>query len=371
VALLLVGVAVGSVAQPAEEPVDLRWSAPSVCPPRATVLAEVRRLIGERSGEPLEASGAILREGGVFRLTLRVGGGERVLRDADCASLARAAGLILALAIDPDAAMANASANTTASSASDAAVDVTQASVEVDGGLEAPRDVGSEDAGVQRPDASVPTGDAGPEPRDAGDAGSDAGLDAGPDAGPESAGGLTPPRARPGPPLDGVSLALGGGVELGTLPSPSPALHLALRLPILERGTVGAAFHVALPRGTEVEDHPSARAELFQIALQLDAGVRLEWRRLRARVAGLAELGLTQGRGSGVTSARTGRTAWLALGVTGFTGVRLGRRLDLGVEADLRVPLLRPGFEVAGAGLAFRVPSVVGRAGLQARVHLR
>jgi hypothetical protein len=106
-------------AQPAgaDDPIELRWTAPSACPDAARVRAEMDRLLG---GKPSVASGKRLRasaevfasEAGGWRLKLRTesGGaaGERSLRDDSCDALADTAALILAMAFDPEAVAAQA-----------------------------------------------------------------------------------------------------------------------------------------------------------------------------------------------------------------------------------------------------------------------
>ncbi|MEJ7732636.1 MAG: hypothetical protein WKG00_25965 [Polyangiaceae bacterium] len=117
-ALILAGTVAAS-AQPAstDDPIELRWSAPSACPDAAGVRAEMDRLLG---GKPSAASGKRLRasaevfasEAGGWRLKLHTesdgAAGERSLRDDSCTALADTAALILAMAFDPEAVAAQA-----------------------------------------------------------------------------------------------------------------------------------------------------------------------------------------------------------------------------------------------------------------------
>jgi hypothetical protein len=87
-------------------PVDLVWSAPSECPPRETVQAQVAKLTGEaRASQPWRAIAIVERAAdGLFelRLTMELDGHreERNLRATSCAELADATAVVLAVAVD-------------------------------------------------------------------------------------------------------------------------------------------------------------------------------------------------------------------------------------------------------------------------------
>jgi hypothetical protein len=96
---------------------QLTWESPQGCPDLASERAEIRRRAGETGqallGEPITAQGAIrLDPSGSYSLLLRtrVGDteGERVLAGHDCRELADAAALVLALLINPEAALSSA-----------------------------------------------------------------------------------------------------------------------------------------------------------------------------------------------------------------------------------------------------------------------
>jgi hypothetical protein len=86
--------------------VNLAWSAPSGCPAREDVLAQVARLTGEaRSRQPWHAIAAVERapEGGfALHVTMELDGHreERDLRATSCTQLADAAAVVLAVAVD-------------------------------------------------------------------------------------------------------------------------------------------------------------------------------------------------------------------------------------------------------------------------------
>ncbi|WP_437816242.1 hypothetical protein [Sorangium sp. So ce1078] len=115
-------------AAPAEpRAIDLRWEAPDGCPPVDEVRSEIARLLGaSEQRQPIEVEIAVAREGGArLRLDLRIRApspGERVIRGDDCASMSRAAALIVAMSIDPDAVARNADAQPAAQPAPPSAV---------------------------------------------------------------------------------------------------------------------------------------------------------------------------------------------------------------------------------------------------------
>lgn len=103
-ALALLGGAEGSAA--AEPGLDLAWNAPPGCPDRAWVVAAVNRLVPSPP-QALHVTGAVREDEGGFTVDLELSGpasGTRTLRAASCTSVARGAALIIALALDPQAA---------------------------------------------------------------------------------------------------------------------------------------------------------------------------------------------------------------------------------------------------------------------------
>jgi hypothetical protein len=93
--------------KPAAPLLQLRWQAPAECPSEAQVIARVEELVGPRraSQRGLVARGVVTRTGERYRLELSLRAVEtaRVLSGDDCARLADAAALVMALDIDPDA----------------------------------------------------------------------------------------------------------------------------------------------------------------------------------------------------------------------------------------------------------------------------
>ncbi|WP_437280377.1 hypothetical protein WME90_07395 [Sorangium sp. So ce375] len=105
-----------ALAAPAEpRTIDLRWKAPDGCPPIDEVRSEIARLLGtSEQRQPIEVEITIARERDRrYRLDLHIRApapGERVIHGDDCASMSRAAALIVAMSIDPDAVARNVAA---------------------------------------------------------------------------------------------------------------------------------------------------------------------------------------------------------------------------------------------------------------------
>jgi hypothetical protein len=113
VAVVVLALPRGTVAQPRPAAVALEWSAPPECPARPWILAEVARLLGrpvdERSVPALRVRGNVARANGSgpYRVLLHTeaadGAGERTLEDPVCLRVAEATAFVIALAIDPGA----------------------------------------------------------------------------------------------------------------------------------------------------------------------------------------------------------------------------------------------------------------------------
>lgn len=98
----------------ASAPVSLRWSAPADCPSGNEVLEEVERLLGARTAaneSVLDVVAEVKRkDDGTFTVRLEIPGADgprvREVSAASCSALGSATALILAMMIDPEAAMA-------------------------------------------------------------------------------------------------------------------------------------------------------------------------------------------------------------------------------------------------------------------------
>lgn len=97
-----------ATAAEAAEPVAIDWKAPPECPTREQVRSDVLRLAGETETTESRARTTVLRESnGRWRVNIQFVGaveGTRTLTAQSCDSAARAAALVIALAVNPEAA---------------------------------------------------------------------------------------------------------------------------------------------------------------------------------------------------------------------------------------------------------------------------
>jgi hypothetical protein len=88
---------------------EVRWTAPAGCPAREAVELEIARLLAQSDAAPLDVEGEVTTDStgellrSRLRLTIRSGDAEdaRTLESTECATLASAAALLAALAVDP------------------------------------------------------------------------------------------------------------------------------------------------------------------------------------------------------------------------------------------------------------------------------
>jgi hypothetical protein len=330
-AIVCVGLSISLEAQAqgqAQSSLDLTWNAPATCPERAWVLSSVQRLVttmpAQRDG--LRVTANAREEDGRWVVDLEMHGaasGTRTLRAASCISVARATALIVALALDPQAA--------------------TLASEEL---------AKSEPA---MPETSAPPRDA-PTPTTA------------PGARSPGESRTEPPRSDRGPrPL----ALLGAALEHGLLPDWAPAATVGagvvwriLRADI--RGQIAPAARTSLARAPTV----GAEFSLLAIALRACAGHSVSWVGMHAcasiRGARIA------GEGSGATVTYR-QTAWLTSFEPGVL-LRIPSRSAAALEIDIEtvLPLTRPDFVIVSrdvSELLFRVPSVGVRGSLGASIR--
>lgn len=103
----LVAVVRPSLAEPTTPVLDLTWSAPAACPDQASVVAGVDRLVTKAPAQPLRVQANVREADSEWVLDLELHGsasGSRTIRASSCVAVARAASLIIALALDPQAA---------------------------------------------------------------------------------------------------------------------------------------------------------------------------------------------------------------------------------------------------------------------------
>lgn len=283
-------------------PAEAQWRVPAECPDAAGLIALVREYGVSTDGVAID--GEITRGDAGYRLELMLDDGvhreSRTLDAHDCDALVRAAALVVALGIDPDA------------------------------------------VAIDEPvDSIVP-----PPPR------------APPDPAVEPANAMaTRERGTTGAPLPSrprasrasrawhAWLGLGGGVERGALPGVSGGvvgIVAARRSGLgLELGGMWLA-----PRSTE-GDVGRVRVQLGTVALRgcpEPAVARVSF----PLCVGL-EVGAMRGDGRNAPGARTVHGTWLA--PTASAGVRLGLRgVALLLRGEVAIAALRPGFELREPG---------------------
>lgn len=114
--VLLICVLFAAAQARADEPLSLQWTAPEACPGEEQVLAQVRAMLGEgwQPSSPdtrlVVKARVTVSADQVASATLQFSGGEtgaarRVLQGEDCAAVTRASALVIAIALDPTAAL--------------------------------------------------------------------------------------------------------------------------------------------------------------------------------------------------------------------------------------------------------------------------
>lgn len=312
----------------AAPPFELEWSAPDGCPDQAAVRSTIARHLGRDVDRELGAGlrvalTAAQQADGLWRTTIafeRAGDTTvRELGDAtDCARAVDAAGLVIAIAIDP-AVM-----------------------------FEPPVEPVPEPAPIPAP-TPAPTPESTPIPA------ARRGVAA------------PPPVAEPRPPwaLRGA-IGLAAGPGFGELPRQGGLgrLHGAL---------MGRAWRVEL--GGVFTGAPARSLDPGRITVvrwSVDArgcGIVRGGRRFEFVPCGGVEVGQSLAVSSGLVEDARRSDAWLGLVAAARAMVVLGPRLALFAEGDLVVPLQRREYRVAGQGVVHRVGPVVGAllAGVEVR----
>jgi hypothetical protein len=277
------------------------WRAPNACPDEARVKEATAARLG-RMPEPseIEVSAVVIeRESSGLELTLRtVRHGlhdARTLTSSTCEALMDATALVVAVAVDPMSAAAS--------------IEPAPSTI-----VTPPTLAPLPDAASSRPVPTAPAVDT-----------------AVPDV-----------DLRP----TDVTLAAGGGLEIGALPGPSggPRLGFALGW---SRVRVEIAGWYAAPRTAVASD---GRVRVQMGAANGNVCGRLRARRLEAPICVGLELGANRGDGEDVRAPKTGHGLWIApvvgVGLLGWVTPHVA----LGGRVEVAIPAKRTGFDIREPG---------------------
>jgi hypothetical protein len=345
--------------------VILVWKAPSGCPEKGALIAEVDRLLGDRgapAGGPIQVDAAVSREGdGSFVVRLETPGEGatqvRELRGASCKAVADAAALILALMIDPAA----------------GASEGRDGGAESEGGRSEGASARSEDATKGTEGAGAAT--ASKESTTAGGASTKA---RGP--GRQAADARAPPRSvapatRPRSPGKEASraipieLRLGGfaAVDAGSLPAVAAGFGISGALLYgAQRFEIGAVIFPE--RAGVIGSLPSAGGDVELIAGTTGTCRDLVDGPLEIAPCAALEIGRLSADGFGVSTPGSGAAVWAALKGGGMLLWAPLPRLGLTARVDVAIPLLKPRFVLDGIGPVHRPSFLAGRGALGVEV---
>lgn len=344
VALACSSVRSGAFAQPAPEPIRLRWSAPEGCPDTAAVEARVERLLGgppAATDRTLEATGTVERVARGLRLDLEIAAAgassTRVLQSVACESLADAAALVIALAFDPEAVTA--------------------------------QEIKRAEAAAGEPATGEPGGTAPPGGEHD-------------HAGPVSTATLvripirfpvSPPPAPPPPPVRsavsfGAFASFAG--DAGSLPQVAPGLRVGVALGI-GAFRVAPAFEAWPAARSALASRPSAGVEMRLFTFALDACRRVwPWSDERGGWAALGclgfEIGELRGQGFGVTVPDSGSVLWAAPRAALRAHIALAEWAALTIDLGAAIPVDRSRFVLdlrSGRTVAHEPSPASGRLG--------
>jgi hypothetical protein len=325
---LLLGVAALAIA-PRASADELTWESPAGCPDRPNVEQRIQKLLGAAAKTEVVVEGRVTATKGGYHLALtttRDGArGERSLDDASCEALADSAALIVAMAIDPAAALAS------EEPAEPVAVVASAEPIESEPPPPSPAVVV-----VAPPPADVPAVVV---------------------RAPES-----PAPVRP------RFLLSGGGEVLGGV-FPRAALGAALSAGVVFgplRVDVGGRF---TPSSTHSLSEPSGASGTFELLVAQARGAYLFTRDAWDLGPTLGvEVGRARARGQGVSESLEGRAPWFAGSLGALATLRAGS-VALTIDAALVVPFTRPSFVIEGAGTVHTPAALALRAGLSAEVR--
>lgn len=306
-------------------PPSIAWEAPAGCPDGAEVERRAAALLAGslRAAPPeLRFRFAVRAEAGRWVLEGvqegAAGSGARTLRASECAALAEAAALLVALAVDP----------TLPPAPEDRVVEPVTVVPPPPPLQDVPKDR-SEEGPAEAAPAPEPTPMALAEPSPS----------------PPPPGVEAPARRVRG------ALGLQAGLGLGALPRPAALLRLVggVRWRALR---VGGRASVWLPREAPAPTRPEVGGRFWLASGGVQVcGVARPARRVEFPLCAAFELGLLTGRGTGTLHvARTARALWAAVAAGPAISVEVSRRVAVMAAVEGLVMVVRPHFEVTGAG---------------------
>lgn len=326
---MLAVVLAATIAAPAEAPpgLALSWTAPESCPDEAALRARVVQMTGEEAARTASLSAhATARQEGPERWSLSLelvgpsGAGRRELSAPRCEELMEAAALVVAIAVDPQAALSSAAAPQEEVVPTPPPVSEAEGTGE-DGHVD--EDM-SESAGAEAPAAASVE-----EPA----------------AAPELTPTASPGRAR----RVQVGVRAAAGVSFARL-APRTGAAVSLMLSVGGRGwraELGGLYTPPVTGGPSPEI-----GGVFQAgAVVLRGCPSLRRGTIEVPLCAGLQVGAMEGRGrgSGLVTTTTARSPWLAvtLGAAMAWRPRAGR-VGVWLQADAIAALLRPTFVTAG-----------------------
>lgn len=309
---------------PVGERLEFQWSAPPGCPEESDVRKAIDRYLGrddfDRAVDDVRVSGAVRRMGEVWRLTTAVELPttvvERTVEASGCADLANAAGLMIAVALDP--------------------LRVIRKVVPVEEVADTPSSADEGTADQGKPDTEARHGD---EDDGSGHV--------------SAAGSSPPPDQTPAPAARrrwSLELRTGGAGEIGTTTKLRGGTWLAIAL-FVDRVRVEVSGQYWFPREFRpFVDAPGAGASLQLGAAALRACYAPNVKRVEFPSCLSVEAGQMRARGIGLQETRVSRRPWVALAVGQEIAWTSGRHIGLWLGLDAVVNLVRPRVHVRDLG---------------------
>lgn len=312
-------------AQPAPSGIEVAWHAPPGCPGRDALLRKLHERLSQRQAvNALRAQARVVRSGSGFRLELELvtpsARATRQLSDAECAPLADAAAVLIALAVQNEAPAAAPESEQPTLSQPEPEREVEPA----DTGPAATPVPGSRPSSQSRPVGSAPV-----------DANSEAESEREPEppSDPE-------PLQRSTNPLR-LQLSAAARANFGTFPHrPAPGMQaqLAARISPLYLA-LGVSYWPAFQQSSS--SYPNARLRGSGIFSDLSIGLDIITQPILLTAALDLELGQLMAQAEGIAGPQSTRSLWLATGPSAGVGISFLNDWGLALELAGLTPLYR------------------------------